>query len=633
MAPLDDSRRRSGVAINVGGRPTQRPLIRIARLNLVYSVSARERIADKDALLRFLDRIPWDLRTKSYDFLSTPKGFQPRSDAGLRQKEKAFISALTRPVTSAARDNKKIRDALGSLWQCHAVRVCGDGFYSLPTLDSAAKVEPDLDAARAHAKELIELLGPDRACGEIVQSLFWASPFPTYPEWQAEIGALPSEAELSARLGREQNLKRLSDHVDELVRTARGHEAGISDLCRSAAKATEQLEKLGADIAAQSVQNADWNVRLGEQFDGVTSLRTTVQELAGETCKTASALERLTERTVAADESLSTVTNRIDEVETLLLSSVDELRTELRSKAERQLYTAREVEIGAHARHGANSEMGNGLLEPIELIDDPEILFRALTDAFGSRGVDIEHVSRLDIAIRARELPLLIGSHSREVSEAWLLAAAAGEPEIVWTDPTLLSLTELVPSGPRESRAPLARAFALALAQPDRCVVVLLDDFDPAAAGFWLADLARAIRQPTRYGFPENLVCVAIYEGEPAHIALPRQRAGDLFPLRISELSAPRLIKPATRRTAISPAMVAPPQASSRLQDRVDSFRSVAASLIPKDQLEQLVDAFANHLRYMKDGAPLPADGCSLANTLRAASSLISAEPKDKTNA
>ncbi|MFC7477939.1 hypothetical protein ACFQS7_26570 [Dankookia sp. GCM10030260] len=561
----------------------------------------------------------------------------------MRQKEKDLIKTLTRTGKSTVKGDKKLWDTVGLLWQTYALEVCGDGFSSLPTLDSAAAIEPDLNAARAHGKELIELLGPDRACGEIVERLFWASPFPTYPEWQSEIGALPSEAELTARLERERLLEHLSHHVDALAVTAKEHETSLLDLRQATATAGEQLQKLSADTAARAAQDTQWNGRLGELLEhfnsitaGVTSLGSMVEEVSAAARGTASALEELAEKVATNDASLSSITTRVDEVETLLLSSVDELRTELRSKAERQSSLAGEGAIVAEGWRNFLTGPDGGSPQSLELIDDPETLFSALINAFGARGADIEHVSRLDIAIRARELPVLIGPHAREVSEAWLLAAAAGDPEIVWTDPTLLSLSELVPSGPRGNRAPLSRAFVRALTQPGRCVVVFLDDFDPASAGFWLADLARAIKQPARYGFPENLVCVAIYEGEPAHIALPRQRAGDLFPLCIDKLAPPRLTKSLhqpTHRTAISRALVAPPRASGRWQDRVDAFRAIATSLIPDEKLDQWVDAFATYLRHMKDAVPFPANGGSLADALRAASTLISVEPKDKTNA
>lgn len=634
----------TGSIANVGPETPQRSPARPARIrDFVYSTAARERISDKDALSGFIERIPWGLRTKSYEILPAPKGFQPRSDAGLKQKEKNLINVLTKPINSTAKADRKYWDALGRLWQSDGITVCGGGFSSLSTLDNVVTAEPNLDAARAHFKELMELLGPDRASKEVAERLFWASPFPTYPEWQSEISALPSEAELIARLERERLLERLGRQVDELTSKSSFHETALADLRQVTATATEQLRELRADIDAGAVQDTKHDGPLGElvkQFEiltaGVKSLGATVEELSETTQQKGSALEALTEWSAAADKMLSSAINRIDEVETLILSTGDELRSELKSNADHQTATVDAGGIVADNRQKFLVRTDSGSPVPVELVGDPEALFSALIVAFGSRGADIEHVSRLDIAIRARELPLLIGPHAREVSEAWMLAAAAGDPEIVWTDPTLLSLSELLPSGPRGDRAPLSRAFARALAQPERCVVVLLDDFDPTATSFWIADLARAIRQPSRYGFPENLVCVAVFEGEPAHIALPRQRAGELFPLRIDKLSPPRVPKLAQQpalRTAISRALLAPPRASSRWQDRVEAFRSVASALIPDDKLDQWVDAFANHLRHMKDAAPLPTNGGPLADTLRAASSLVSVEPKEKTNA
>jgi hypothetical protein len=76
----------------------------------------------------------------------------------------------------------------------------------------------------------------------------------------------------------------------------------------------------------------------------------------------------------------------------------------------------------------------------------------------------------IDAAVRARELPLLMGPLAREFAEAWIGIAGGPDPIVLLTDPTLLSLEELTPSGSRGGRAPLARAFARAAATPDRPV-------------------------------------------------------------------------------------------------------------------------------------------------------------------
>lgn len=624
--------------------PNQRSPTRPLRFkDYIYSASARERISDKEALSRFVELIPWSLRSKSYGLLPAPKGFQPRSEAGLRQKEREFVRALTRPAISTANGDKKIWNIFGVIWQTYAFDICGNDFSSLTTLDGAAAATPDFHTARAYTKELIALLGRDRACVEVVERLFWGSPFPSYPEWQSEIGSLPTEAELTVRLERERMLERLRRDVDELERVTKENGAGLAELRRAEATSAEKLQTFTGDLAKRATRDVEWDRRLNQLSgnfssltDGVTALGAMFEEATIATREEARALAQLTERAEKFDDTLSSLSKRVDEVETLLLSSLDDLRAELRSSSGRQSSPEVHGPNGADVEPELLSRTNNSSLPSVQLIEDSEALFSALINTFGPRGADIEHLSRLDIAVRSRELPVLIGPHAREVVEAWLLAATAGEPEVVWTDPTLLSLSELVPSGPRGSRAPLSRAFTRARAEPNRCVVVLFDDFDSAAAGFWLADLARAIRQPGRYGFPENLLCLAIYEGEPGQVRLPRQRAGDLFPLCIQKLSRPRSPDSAqqpTPRTAISRALVAPPRSSSRWQDRVEAFRAIAASLIPDDKLDQWVDAFANHLRHMKDGAPIPTNGGTLADTLQVASSLISVEPEDKTNA
>lgn len=131
----------------------------------------------------------------------------------------------------------------------------------------------------------------------------------------------------------------------------------------------------------------------------------------------------------------------------------------------------------------------------------------------------------MDAAIRARELVVGIGPFAREAIETWLATVAPLATRVGCSDPTMLAFADLLPSGSRGRTAPLAAAIARAERHPDRPVVALLDDVDPAAGAYWLPEAARAVRQPgaqARVSRAEQLGAEASGRG-------PGRRLGDVI--------------------------------------------------------------------------------------------------------
>ncbi|QUD86056.1 hypothetical protein [Phenylobacterium montanum] len=229
----------------------------------------------------------------------------------------------------------------------------------------------------------------------------------------------------------------------------------------------------------------------------------------------------------------------------------------------------------------------------------------------------------LDAALRARELPVLIGPFAREFAEAWLSVVGGATPVTIMTDPTLLSVNDLTPTGQRGEKAPLHDAFVRARSRSEP-VVVILDDLDPAAAGFWLPELARCQRNPQRYGFPSNLLFMAVIEADPSQMNLTRLRAGELFPLLFDDCH-PTGATP--ERPAVpfdlAPGLVAEPASSTSWPARLAAFEAALAITFKPDDAKSLADGFSDFLQHCKGtGASPKADGSLAALLAKSANSL-----------
>lgn len=262
------------------------------------------------------------------------------------------------------------------------------------------------------------------------------------------------------------------------------------------------------------------------------------------------------------------------------------------------------------------AELEAGSTQPVSNIE-PGALGAALFKASPATGKGEPWLLMIDAALRARELPVLMGPMAREFAEAWLAVAGGPSPPVLLSDPTLLSLADLMPGGARGQNAPLVSAFDRARREPERAVVALLDDLDPAAAGFWLPELARCQRQPERYGFPSNLLFLAIVEADPSGMGLSLARAGELFPLAIDvgDERAPTGVLPETP-LGLSLSMIAPGKRSAGWRDRVASFEQSLAATYPADRIAELSAQLDEFLRYAKGGGDQPQPSDALGSRL-----------------
>jgi hypothetical protein len=209
----------------------------------------------------------------------------------------------------------------------------------------------------------------------------------------------------------------------------------------------------------------------------------------------------------------------------------------------------------------------------------------------------------IDAALRARELPVLIGPLAREFAEAWLGVLGGTTPLMLMTDPTLLSVRDLVPDGPRGDRAPLATAFTRARAQAGS-VIVLIDDLDPAAAGFWLPELARCQRHPDRYGFPPNIHFLALIEADYRHMNLTLPRVGELFPMTFDDCDPTgALPELPSMPYALTNDLIQPPSVSTAWPARVAAFESALSVSFPPAKARSLASGFADFLQHCKNNA------------------------------
>lgn len=259
-------------------------------------------------------------------------------------------------------------------------------------------------------------------------------------------------------------------------------------------------------------------------------------------------------------------------------------------------------------------------IPPIALLDTQAIAQAELGPALFAAAPSVNpgppRLLVIDAALRARELPVLIGPHAREFAEAWFAVLGGPGPFAMLTDPTLLTLTELTPMGSRGKKAPLAAAFERASAKSE-VVVVLIDDLDPASAGFWLPELARCQRHPQRYGFPENLLFIAVIEAEATQMNLTCWRGGELFPLIFDDCD-PRDAEPERPAAPFSlPSdLVQPPAASTSWPTRVQAFEASLLKTFKPDEARSLSSDLADFLRHQKGGGPPPKADASLAGLL-----------------
>lgn len=214
----------------------------------------------------------------------------------------------------------------------------------------------------------------------------------------------------------------------------------------------------------------------------------------------------------------------------------------------------------------------------------------------------------IEAALRARELPVLMGAMAREFGEVLLEVIGGHAPPVVLPDPTVLSLVELTPNGSRGAKAPLAPAFERAARAEGRVVVTLLDDLDPAAAGFWLPELARCLRRPGQYGFPDNLLVLAIVEADPGQMGLSLARAGELFPLVLDNGQRSDPAGRPAQPFELPLGLIGRPAIGTRWPDRRSAFQAALASTFKPDRVADLSERFGAFLKFAKGEGDRPMD-------------------------
>lgn len=242
-------------------------------------------------------------------------------------------------------------------------------------------------------------------------------------------------------------------------------------------------------------------------------------------------------------------------------------------------------------------------------------LGRALVRASPFRNEGLPKFLVMDAAIRSRELVVGLGPKSREMIETWLSGFAPNWVVARVSDPSLLALDDLLPTGSRGASAPLAAAVDSAQSAPDRAVVVLLDDIDPVAGAFWLPQAARALRCPLANGLPPNLFLVGLIEGEASNLALSLTRVGELFTLDFDGATSAS-VGSAVASREIPLELYHAPLAKNGFRERVSALSTSAKHTFSADDVTRIEGEFSEYLRWVKHGADRPSEEKELANMI-----------------
>ncbi|WP_157093956.1 hypothetical protein [Sphingomonas mali] len=246
----------------------------------------------------------------------------------------------------------------------------------------------------------------------------------------------------------------------------------------------------------------------------------------------------------------------------------------------------------------SEAELGRALME-VNPIQAPEPWFMVM-----------------DSAIRARELVVAIGPKARDIIEAWIARMCPLAVRVGASDPSILSLADLIDGGARAGVAPLAGAIGRARANPDRLVLAVLDDVDVSAGGFWLAEAARANRA-SGGRLPANLLLAALVEDDAERFALADGRVGELFPMRFdgAALAPKQIANRGDLELALD--LVQPPLMGLAVSDRVEAFRGAASRVFGPDDVERLANEFIAWAGWLKAGGARPSEEASLTTPLR----------------
>lgn len=400
----------------------------------------------------------------------------------------------------------------------------------------------------------------------------------------------------------------LSGSVDQLVETLLASPAIASAIEEEKAEIRRQLEAM----ALESAERLESEAR---------------ERLAKDQAETREAIEReqivleTLRHEIAASEGAIADLRRRHQTETAAFTRSLEALI-VRAKKEPAAYAAEWLArfgLSGVVSEPADDPKSNWQDLPVALpFHEPILegeLGRALVRGSPFRNEGLPKFLVMDAAIRSRELVVGLGSKSREMIETWLTGFAPNWVVARVSDPSLLALDDLMPTGSRGASAPLAAAVTRARSAPDQAVVALLDDIDPSAGAFWLPQAARALRCPLTNGLPTNLFFVGLIEGDASNMALSQTRVGELFPLDFDESTSASVSSVIVSRE-IPLELYHAPLAKNGLIERVSALTTSAKHTFSDEDVARIGAEFSDYLRWVKHGADRPSEDKELANMI-----------------
>ncbi len=571
---------------------------------------------------RFLTELE-PLPSEALRILATIDGFEPKSSTGgvlFPEADDRWILATEfergadeRARLTNARALGHMRVLEGTLNQL-AGCATPDGRWALPVLHSghgsdirnwrppaalADQIAGDLRKWLPHAPNKARAVTAATALRELAPAL----------EPLSALRSVEARAAFDRVTALTENAADLMTAVDELV------EALLASPAIASAMESEKAA-MRRDLETQALESA-------ERFEATARQRLAAEQaqMRDDLSRDQTTLDAMRSE-IAAGEAVIEDVRRRQRTETAAFTrSLESLIT--RAKKEPAAYAAEWLarlgldETGA-ATSGTPAAFEVPPADAFEPIDEATF-GRALMKASPIRNDGVPRFLLMDAALRARELVVGLGGGAREAIESWLADFAPLTFVARVSDPTLLGFDDLLPTGPRGPAAPLASAIACATAAADRVVVVLLDDVDVAAGGYWLPQAARATRRPADHGLPSNLFLIALVEGEPSSLGLSLVRAGELFPISFQDTVVSERERPQGLAQELPLRLFAQPLRMNGIANREAALAAAAAQTFNADDVDRIRAEFRAYLGWAKSGAAKPDETMMIARVISAA--------------
>ncbi|MBB3268550.1 hypothetical protein FHW79_006225 [Azospirillum sp. OGB3] len=564
-----------------------------------YEEEARNRVATlpPSTIENFLDHLPVKKRASAYAPIPLRGGFRDNKQVTTKVRQKLFVTH----IRGAARTKPEAPEwrVLGKLWRSYGEQLLGGTFGS--ALDVAAGAREEDTPGFAFCRFLMTEAG-DRLCREDAETLILFSPFAGTDEMNVLVRSLGTREELEVK-----NLyKKIPAELDQLRADLEKTRADQAE----AEKRLSELETTTAELRRRSA-SADEVAQLSSRLvDGERETQAAIGRMDAIAGQVADLLSRLKASEKASTNEFRELGERLDRSEAtagdvgVRLAELEETARRLRDELTGGQAIARlnrlEALVGV-LMGDPPAPVPATSADKIPMLD-PKGLGALLFNASAISATSLNPLLVLDAALRGRELPLLLGSLARELAESWIQVVGSRRTSLVTLDPTLLAFEELFPRGSRGQRAPLAPAVARALAEPDRISIALFDDLDPPSAGFWLPELARALRRPSAYGLPSNLLAIAVMDSPPGQLPLASQRLGELFPMALPGCKRATPRKPVVGELPLP--MVIEPLSVGRAA-RVNAVRRAGSLTMSQQDADIVASALQGYLDTI-DGAPAP---------------------------